>query len=387
MIDIGEAALVFLGLAFAVHFISIALAYYRVTRSNSAAAEMKSVSILRPVCGVEPFDRATLNSTFKLRHPDYEIIFCSAKEYDPAVKLVEGLVARWPDRPAKLLIGDDRPTKNPKLNNLVKGWSEARAPWIVLADSNVLMPTDYLSQLAAAWRHDTGLVCSPPAGSHPIGCWAEIECAFLNTYQARWQLAADTAGFGFAQGKTMLWRRALLDEAGGLEVLGYEAAEDAAATKIVRRSGKRVRLVDRPFAQPLGLRTGKQVLDRQIRWAKLRRSTFARYYIPEVLTGSAPALAAAALSATEAGVEAPVAAAAVVALWYVPEAMLNRAAGWHTSLFTPIAWLTRDLLIPFVWMMGWMGNGFTWRGNDMSAVVAADLNSGAAAFAASEPCA
>lgn len=387
MIDTGEAALAFLGLALAVHIVSVALALYRVTKSNAAAPEMKSVSILRPVCGVEPYDRATLDSTFKLRHPDYEIIFCSAKEHDPAVTLVESLVARRPGRPAKLLIGDDRPTKNPKLNNLIKGWSEARAPWIVLADSNVLMPADYLSQLAAAWREDTGLVCSPPAGSHPIGCWAEIECAFLNTYQARWQLAADTAGFGFAQGKTMLWRRDLLDRAGGLAALGCEAAEDAAATKIVRRSGKRVRLVDRPFAQPLGLRTGKQVLDRQIRWAKLRRSTFARYYIPEVLTGSAPALAAAALAAPATGVEVPVAVGAVAALWYVPEAVLNRAAGWHTSLFTPIAWLTRDLLIPFVWMMGWMGNGFTWRGNDMSAVVGVEPNSGVAAFAPSENCA
>ena len=40
---------------------------------------------------------------------------------------------------------------------------------------------------------------------------AEVEAGFLNTYQARWQLAADSAGFGFAQGKSMLWRRDLLD--------------------------------------------------------------------------------------------------------------------------------------------------------------------------------
>ncbi|MFX9065588.1 glycosyltransferase, partial [Acinetobacter baumannii] len=92
-------------------------------------------------------------------------------------------------------------------------------------------------------------------------------CAFLNTYQARWQYAADTLGFGFAQGKTMMFRRRDLEAAGGLVALGAEPAEDAAATKLVRGMGLNARLVDAPFAQPLGPRTWKQVWDRQARWA------------------------------------------------------------------------------------------------------------------------
>src|SRR5262249_58247505 len=56
-----------------------------------------------------------------------------------------------------------------------------------IADSNVLMPADYIQHLFASWQADTGLVASPPIGSRPQGFWAEIECTFLNTYQARWQ--------------------------------------------------------------------------------------------------------------------------------------------------------------------------------------------------------
>ena len=44
-------------------------------------------------------------------------------------------------------------------------------------------------------------------------------------------------GFGFAQGKTMLWRRADLERAGGIAALAREVAEDAAATKVVRDAG------------------------------------------------------------------------------------------------------------------------------------------------------
>jgi ceramide glucosyltransferase len=308
----------------------------------------------------------TLGSTFRLDHPGLEILFCSAREHDAAVPLVRRLMAEHPDIDARLLIGDDRGTANPKLNNVFKGWNAAAHDWIVIADSNVLMPPDYVAQLLARFENGTGLVCSPPIGSHPSGLLAEVECAFLNTYQARWQYAADRIGFGFAQGKSMLWRRDVLDAAGGIGVLGAELAEDAAATKIVRAEGLRVRLVDRPFEQPLGVRHRAQVLDRQVRWARLRRATFPLCYAPEVLTGSVAPMIAAAVAAPAMGLDAGTALALTAALWLGTEACLARAAGWHMSLVSPAAWLMRDLALPVVWLKGWTGDGFTWRGNDMS---------------------
>jgi ceramide glucosyltransferase len=99
-----------------------------------------------------------------------------------------------------------------------------------MVDSNVLMPRDYVQRLLAAWRPRTGVLCSPPIGHLPTGFWAELECAFLNTYQARWQYAADRSA-RLRQGKTMLLPADLLDRAGGIEALGGEIAEDAAAAR------------------------------------------------------------------------------------------------------------------------------------------------------------
>jgi hypothetical protein len=59
-----------------------------------------------------------------------------------------------------------------------------------MGDTNVLMPPDYLYRLLRGWRADTGLVSSPPIGCAPGNVWAELECAFLNTYQARWMKSA-----------------------------------------------------------------------------------------------------------------------------------------------------------------------------------------------------
>jgi ceramide glucosyltransferase len=68
-------------------------------------------------------------------------------------------------------------------------------------------------------------------------------------------MPARRCGFGFAQGKSMLWNKPFLDANGGIAVLGEEIAEDAAATKLVRRAGKHVHLVGQPFEQPLGKRS------------------------------------------------------------------------------------------------------------------------------------
>jgi ceramide glucosyltransferase len=125
--------------------------------------------------------------------------------------------------------------------------------WIILVDANVLMPKDYIQRLLMSWRHRSGLVCSMPLGSRPGNLWAELECAFLNTFEARWQYCAEAFGMGFAQGKSMLWRREVMDKGGGIRALGAEIAEDAASTKLVRSLRLDVNLVDSPFEQPLGL--------------------------------------------------------------------------------------------------------------------------------------
>ncbi len=335
-----------------------------------AVTRAPAVSIVRPVCGLDNFVEDTLRTSFELDYPAFELIFCVASERDPVVPLVRRLIAAHPGVPARLLIGDDRISPNPKLNNCVKGWRAAIHPFIAIADSNVLMPRDYLQRLLAAWRPDTGLVCSPPQGCRPIGLWANLECAFLNSYQARAQYFADTLGIGFAQGKTMLWRRADLEAAGGIRALALEVAEDAAATKIVRAMGLRVRLVDGPFAQPLGRRGLTEVWRRQTRWARLRRAGFPLFFLPEIFGGALLPLIAAGYVAHAGGVSVAGAVGVLALAWYGLETALVLAVGWHFTPLFPLYAMMRDLLLPGLWIDGWIGTDFVWRGNAMS--VAAD---------------
>jgi ceramide glucosyltransferase len=365
----------FLVFTLGLHLTSIGIGLVRCRargRHMPPPPDAPAVTLVRPVCGLDNFVEATIASSFDLDYPEYEVLFCVAQARDPVVPIVRQLIAAHPNTRARLLVGDERISENPKLNNCFKGWNAAAHPWIVLADSNVQMPRDYLSRLMAAWREDSGLVCSPPAGSCPQGFWAEIECAFLNTHQARWQYVADTVGVGFAQGKTMLWRRDILEAAGGMRVLGREAAEDAASTKVVRAAGLNVHLVDAPFAQPLGARSAFDVWRRQVRWAQLRRSSFPLIYTGELGCGALWPLIAGAALAFETGVPVAAALLAIAGVWYGTEMILARAAGWPLTLAYPLYGAARDLTLPVLWINGWLGSDFVWRGNPMSSVVSAE---------------
>jgi len=363
------AAATFCFTATFIHVASIVIAAVRLRRRTPGEPlshqKFPPVSLVRPLCGIDNYAADTLRSTFALDYPRCEILFCVASAKDPVVPLIEALMAEHANAGARLLIGDERVSSNPKLNNVLKGWRAAEHEWIVLADSNVLMPRDYIQLLFANWRTDTGLVASPPVGCQPRGPWAELECAFLNTYQARWQYVADAFGLGFAQGKTMLWRRADLERAGGIEALAKEVAEDAASTKIVRDAGLKVRLVDRPFAQPLGYRSAAEVWHRQLRWARLRRASFLAYFLPEALSGGV--LPMVALAGVAAAVDMPPAlsVAALGAVWYGSEMLLAAVAGWHLSPRYPFCCLARDLLLPVLFVKAMRGDDFVWRGNEM----------------------
>ena len=363
--------------AIVVHLSSAAVAIRRCrapSQSLPAPHDTPAVSIVLPICGIENFIEDTLRSAFRLDYPRYELIFCAARPDDPAVPLVRRLMADHPWIDARLLIGNARISDNPKLNNVFKGWREATHPYVAICDSNVRLSRDYIQRLLKTFTPDTGLVCSPPVGCLPSGFWAEMECAVLNSYQARWQYFADFIGLGFAQGKTLFWRRDDLERAGGIRALGMETAEDAACTKIVRNLGLKVRLMEPPVKQPLGFRRAIDVWRRQRRWARLRRVSFPFYFALEILSGAmAPAGAVMAL-AWLSGAPVLTSVLAFLTLWYGAEWAMTVKAGWHHSRRSVACFMLRDLMLPVLYLNAWFGRGFEWRGNEMQAVESARLS-------------
>jgi len=344
------------------HVLTCLVVARRKNRVDPPAARDAFVTVLRPVCGLDPLEVRTLATTFRLDWPRHEVVFCATHEADPAVALLRDLIARHPQVDARLLIGDEALSGNPKLNNLAKGWRAAAGGRVVMADSNLLLPPDYLDRLLSRDAPDVGLITSPPIATEAEGLWGEVEAAFLNGNQARLQLFADEVGHGFAQGKSLMWSRAFLEAKGGLPALGMNLAEDVAATRIVRGAGRRVRLATLPFAQPIGRRAAGAVWARQLRWSRVRRDGFAGLFLTEPLNGAALPLLAC-------GLGGGIGAAAMLALvFYGSEILLCRWMGWPVRPLSLPAMLLRDALIPVLWLATFRHRGIVWRGTAMAPV-------------------
>jgi ceramide glucosyltransferase len=347
----------------AVHLVTLAIAYARCRPSRSSSAHDASlppVTLVRPLCGIETFSRETLDASFALDYPSLELIFCVARESDAIIPLVNEAIAAHPTVPARLLVGDDVISINPKLNNMVKGWRAATHERLIFIDSNVLVPPGFIRRLIATWRPDTGAVSAPPVGCLPEGFGAHVECAFLNTFEARWQYAVDSFGFGFAQGKTLFYRKSDLDRT-GMRELAADPAEDAATTKMIRRLGLRIRLAP-PSPQPLGVRPLAEVWGRQLRWARLRRATFPAEFAPEIVSGTLVPVLVTAAAASGLGWPVAPAVLAYLAIWYAAEIALAAGCGWPVSWLTFPAMVARDVMMPLVWIGAFTGRSFTWKG-------------------------
>ncbi|HKD75719.1 MAG TPA: hypothetical protein VKB76_09500, partial [Ktedonobacterales bacterium] len=98
------------------HLATIAVAIIRCrarTDVEPPPPDAPSISVVRPVCGLDNFVESTLRSGFELDYPDYELLFCVAAARDPVVPTVRRLIDEHPHVRARLLIGDERISANP----------------------------------------------------------------------------------------------------------------------------------------------------------------------------------------------------------------------------------------------------------------------------------
>ena len=85
----------------AVHLATVLLALRRLRPHQGTAGVIGTprVTLLRPVCGLDPFDAETLTSSFRQDYPGFEVIFCAQRPDDPVIALIERLIAACSTRP------------------------------------------------------------------------------------------------------------------------------------------------------------------------------------------------------------------------------------------------------------------------------------------------
>ena len=186
--------------------------------------------------------------------------------------MVVALMREFSQVPARLHIGAAPAGPNPKVCNLIPGYELARHDLILISDSNVRVWPGYLSALSHCVREDVGVVTAVVAGIHGRGLGGRLEAAYLNTCVARWMWIAYAIGYPCVIGKTMLFRRSVMNRFGGLRNLAKYVAEDYMAGQAMHRLGYRVELLREPVGQYIGTYSFKAFWNRHLRWGRIRRS-------------------------------------------------------------------------------------------------------------------
>jgi len=307
------------------------------------------LSVIVPVKESTPELEPALASLLSQNYPDFEVLISATDESSPAIAQARGVAAHFQRVPVRFIARDPHAADNPKINNLALPIAEAGHDLIVVKDATIRLNDGRLAEMAGRFTNDTGLVVSAPVGMEPESFAAEIECAAMNGYVARFLLAASAAGMGFGIGATMLFSRRDFERAGGIARIAQAVGEDHAISKMLADIGRET-VIAGTVEQVTGRRNFSEVWNRQLRWAVCRRCEEPAIFYAEL--GFSPFIASLAGAAGAAVVGATPATVfgGTIAAWIAADCLLSAVKGWPLSWRSPFAALCFIFGFPLIWL-------------------------------------
>ncbi|MGA7379772.1 MAG: bacteriohopanetetrol glucosamine biosynthesis glycosyltransferase HpnI [Terriglobales bacterium] len=323
------------------------------------------VSILKPLKGTDPEMYENFRSHCLQDYPEYEIIFGVSELDDPAIKLVEQLKSEFPQRAIRLIVCSKPLGTNTKVSNLTQMLPQARYDHLIVNDSDIRVPPDYLRRVLAPLADSgTGLVTCLYRGIANSTLGSRLESLGISTDFCPGVLVArQLEGIKFALGSTMAFRRRDLAASGGFEALLDYLSDDYQLGRRIAGRGLKIELSDTVVETYLPRYTMPEFLAHQLRWARSVRDSRPWGYLGLGITFGL--------------------------LWALLTLILAGGAGWAWGLFVVTAamrlavamfvggrvlrdrhvmrWLVlvplRDAIAMVVWLLSFAGHTVSWRGD------------------------
>ena len=128
-------------------------------RQPRLSSTLPPVSILKPLCGMEPRLYDNLRSFCQQDYPRFEIIFGVQSADDAALAVAHRLQSEFHHMDAHIVIQQASDCINRKIGNLVHMQQYASFDHLVISDSSTVVEPDYLQYLAADLNNEhTGAV-------------------------------------------------------------------------------------------------------------------------------------------------------------------------------------------------------------------------------------
>ncbi len=343
------------------------LSFLKQNRREPNQASLPPVSILKPLKGIDPEIAESFRTHAEQNYPDFELIFGASDSSDPACDVVRKLQEKYPTRIIKLIVCDHILGTNVKVSNLAQMLPHATHEILLINDSDIRVPPDYLQQVVAPLADPqigmvTCLYRAEPA--HTLG--SRLEALSIATDFVPGVLSARFLenGLHFGLGSTLVFRRADLAAIGGFESFVDYLADDYELGRRIAATGKRIELSPTTVTTFLPAYTLREFWRHQLRWSRTIRDARPGGYLGLLFTfGLAWSVLTliAAHGATWAWILFTLTYATRLAVGLKTAARVLHDRQTLANIF----WLpVRDLIAPFVWAAGLIGNRIHWRGED-----------------------
>ena len=334
-----------------------------------ADAAAPSVTVLKPLCGLEPRLYENLETFCR---QDYagpvQIVFGVQNAADPAIGVVERLQAAYPALRIDLVVDPRQHGSNRKVSNLINMAERIAHAVIVLADSDMVVRPDYLERVVAALSQPgvTGVTCLYHGVPAHRGVYAHLSALAIDV-QFLPNVVMGTA-LGLAKpcfGSTIAFRTESLAAIGGFQRIRNDLADDYELGEALRGLGGRVVIPNFTIGHTCVDTEIRGLWRHELRWNRTIRNVDPGGYAGSIVTHAFPlALIGALLPG--AGTPALAVAALALACRIVLCARLERAFGLdaHPYWLLPI----RDILSFANFSWGFVSGAVTWKGHDYRVV-------------------
>ncbi len=333
------------------------------TNKQELSASCQPVSVLIPVCGVDEGARENWDSFCQQDYEHYEVLFGVMSPQDPAIPVLEEVIARFPDR-AKLIFCLEVHGINHQISNLIHLLDAAQHEIVILTNSDMYVKSEYLRTVTAPLADpEIGIVTCGYLGHDPKFLPAALaslgRCIdFIPSVLVAISLEG---GLRFALGATVATRKLVLDKLGGLESVVNRIGSDYHIGNMVADAGYRVELSQYIVETDAGSESFGQLFQRELRWARTSRwNRGFLYYGYMYVFGTVYCIPLLLLSGAHHW--ALIVCLTTVAIRIVQSLVSIYSMGCPKLLRWLWALPIRDLMSFVIWVAGAFGQTIHWRG-------------------------
>jgi len=250
------------------------------------ADQAAPVSVLKPVCGDEQGLREALGSFCDQDYGDYEVLFGAATLDDAGLQVARHVGHDHETTPTRTCAPVTAEGMNAKVCNLEMLADQARHDMLVISDSDIVVQRDYLAHIMQDLSdNDGGAVTCAYLARPTDSFWARMGAMGVNFAFLPSVVFSHRAGLvKSAYGGTIALTRQTLSRFGGFAAFRDALADDYEIARAVPSTGGRLilspYLVESIFAET----SYRELLDKEVRWARTIRSVQPVGYVMSVVT-------------------------------------------------------------------------------------------------------